>query len=135
LPVRRPVRRPGGRRPRRRRRVVEAGRHAGGGRAPARQLVSPRRSRRICSVAYTHYLSDPRVRREMEALADRGDDVTVLALQREGEPAEQVFGGVRIVGLPVARYRGTGTRAYLKSYADFFWRAFKYLARHRRRFD
>ena len=94
-----------------------------------------RRPRRICSVAYTHYRTDPRVRREAEALAERGDDVTVLALQKEGETGEQYFDGVRVIGLPVARYRGTGARRYLSSYAAFFARAAWFLARHPRRFD
>jgi hypothetical protein len=30
---------------------------------------------RICMIAYTFYHSDPRVRREAEALASRGDSV------------------------------------------------------------
>ena len=90
---------------------------------------------RVCSVAYTHYKSDPRVRREAEALVDRGDEVTVLALQREGGPREEVVNGVRVIGLPVARYRGNGARRYLVSYGAFFARAAAHLGRHPKRFD
>jgi glycosyltransferase involved in cell wall biosynthesis len=94
-----------------------------------------RRPRAVCSVAYTHYRSDPRVRREAEALADRGDNVTVVALQREGEPSEQQIGNVRVIGLPITRYRGNGARGYLMSYGAFFVRASAYLARHCRQYD
>jgi glycosyltransferase involved in cell wall biosynthesis len=89
----------------------------------------------VCSVAYTHYRSDPRVRREAEALAERGDDVTVVALQREGEPSEHELGNVRVIGLPVTRYRGDGARGYLTSYGVFFMRAAAYLTKHRKRYD
>jgi glycosyltransferase involved in cell wall biosynthesis len=75
------------------------------------------------------------VRREAEALVDRGDAVTVVALQRDGEPADQTVGGVRVVGLPISRYRGTGARGYLTSYAAFFTRAAAYMAKNRNRFD
>ena len=93
------------------------------------------RRRRVCSVAYTHYRSDPRVRREAEALAARGDEVTVVGLARDGEPREQVIAGVRVVSLPVERYRGSGPRQYLLSYGAFFLRATWLLSRHPKRFD
>jgi glycosyltransferase involved in cell wall biosynthesis len=91
--------------------------------------------RRICAVAYTDYASDPRVRREAEALAARGDEVTVLALRREDDPAEETISGVHVVHLPVRRYRGAGVKGYLKGYASFFLKAAGYLAKHARSFD
>ena len=36
-------------------------------------------------IAYTYYLSDPRVRREAETLAERGDMVDFICLQRDEE--------------------------------------------------
>ena len=74
---------------------------------------------RVAAIAYTHYESDPRVRREAEALAGRGDQVTVWALRKEGAPAEQVENGVRVVRLAVPRYRGGKTGAYIASYLRF----------------
>lgn len=100
-----------------------------------RRSGGERHQRTVCSVAYTHYRSDPRVRREAEALVARGDDVTVVALQRDGEPPEQVINGVRVVGLPIARYRGDGARGYLASYGVFFARAAWYLTKERKSFD
>jgi glycosyltransferase involved in cell wall biosynthesis len=74
---------------------------------------------RIGAVAYTHYESDPRVRREAEALAERGDAVTVWALAREGMPNEATENGVHVVRLEVPRYRGGRAIAYVGSYLRF----------------
>ena len=40
-------------------------------------------------IAYTHYTSDPRVRREAEALAERGDHVTCWCLEEDRPPADE----------------------------------------------
>lgn len=74
---------------------------------------------RIAAVAYTHYESDPRVRREAEALAQRGDDVTVWALREEGMPAVAMEHGVRVVRIQMPRYRGGRAAAYVGSYLRF----------------
>ena len=50
-------------------------------------------SPRVCMVAYTHYESDPRVRREAEALIDAGMRVDFLALRRGGQPAHEIIDG------------------------------------------
>ena len=83
--------------------------------------------RRVCSVAYTHYRSDPRVQREAEALRWHGDDVTVLALQETGHPVEDLVEGVRVIGIPVEHHRGNGLAPYLASYGRFFVRAAAHL--------
>jgi glycosyltransferase involved in cell wall biosynthesis len=91
--------------------------------------------RRVCAIKYTHYRSDPRVRREAEALAARGDDVTVLALREPGRPPREQIEGVRLVGVPVARYRGADTKRYVASYARFFAAVGAHLTRRWRRYD
>lgn len=88
--------------------------------------------RRVVGVAYTEYLSDPRVRREAEALAERGDDVTVLVLAESGQPSREVIRGVKVERLPMRRYRGGGARSYLLGYGQFMLRAFGWLATHGR---
>jgi hypothetical protein len=40
---------------------------------------------RICMVAYTYYPTDTRVRREAEALVDRGDSVEIISLGQKGK--------------------------------------------------
>ncbi len=75
---------------------------------------------RVAMVAYTYYASDPRVRREAEALAERGDAVEVYCLRRRGEPAGEDCRGVRVRHLPMARYRGGNALLYMGSYCRFF---------------
>jgi glycosyltransferase involved in cell wall biosynthesis len=74
---------------------------------------------RIGAIAYTHYESDPRVRREAEALAARGDDVTVWVLQKEGTAAEELIRGVKVRRISIPRYRGGQALAYVGSYLRF----------------
>ncbi|MBM4118099.1 glycosyltransferase family 4 protein [bacterium] len=75
---------------------------------------------RVAMVAYTYYASDPRVRREAEALAERGDAVDVFCLRAPGEPAWERCRGVRVRHLPLARYRGGKPVLYVGSYFLFF---------------
>jgi glycosyltransferase involved in cell wall biosynthesis len=86
-------------------------------------------------VVASEYESDPRVRRQAEALTARGDDVTVLALHAPGRPAVDTLEGVRVVHLPTRKYRGSSARAYLSLYGGFSARATGWLARHPRAFD
>jgi len=51
-------------------------------------------------VTYSFFLSDARVKRYAEALAERGDDVDVVALRRsKEEPAREKVGGVNLLRL------------------------------------
>ena len=61
--------------------------------APARQ-----RAKRICMVCYSYYETDNRVIRYAEELAQRGDEVEVLALRRDKEqPVEESINQVRVI--------------------------------------
>jgi glycosyltransferase involved in cell wall biosynthesis len=75
---------------------------------------------RIGMVAYTHYESDPRVRREAEALAARGDEVLVWCLRAEGKPESERIDGVEVRRITMPRYRGESATAYVGSYGRFF---------------
>jgi glycosyltransferase involved in cell wall biosynthesis len=86
-------------------------------------------------VVASEYESDPRVRRQAEALVARGDEVTVLALHAPGRPVVDTLEGVRVVHLPTHKYRGSSARAYLSLYGGFSVRAAGWLARHPRSFD
>ena len=74
---------------------------------------------RIAVVAYTNYLTDPRVRREAEALADRGDAVEIFCLCHPERPRREIVRGVTITRLPLLRYRGNGQLSYIFSYIWF----------------
>jgi glycosyltransferase involved in cell wall biosynthesis len=78
---------------------------------------------RICSVAYTFYRSDGRVRRYNEALAARGDRVDVIALRSEGEPVRTVTKGVSVTGIQKRAYRESSPLSYLVRIVLFFLRA------------
>ncbi len=87
-------------------------------------------------IAYTHYESDPRVRREAEALAARGDEVVVWCLGKDAGMGRSV-NGVRLRQVTLPRYRGGRAAAYALSYGRFFAVvATRITAAHaRRRFD
>lgn len=74
---------------------------------------------RIGMAAFTHYDSDPRVRREAEALVDLGHEVTVFSLRRRGEPRRRVLHGVELVGAALPRHRGSNPLWYLSQYVAF----------------
>ena len=67
----------------------------------ARHSIPPRRiPRRICMVTHSYFLSDARVSRYAEALAQRGDHVDVLALRRARElPAKEKLGNISLFRL------------------------------------
>ena len=99
---------------------------------PAR---SRRRPARIGMMIVSEYEANPRARRQAEALAARGDDVTVLALHADGRPREEVVDGVRVVHAPVRKYRGDSAKSYLSLYGGFFAYAVAWMARRPRAFD
>jgi glycosyltransferase involved in cell wall biosynthesis len=90
---------------------------------------------RIGMVIVSEYEANARVRREAEALAARGDDVTVLALHAEDRPREEMLDGVRVRHTPVRKYRGDSARSYLGLYGSFFVHATRWLAGQPRGFD
>ena len=86
--------------------------------------------KRICGVAYTHYLTDPRVRRESEALAERGEMIDLFCLRKEGKPSIEQVNGVTIYRLPVSKYKGGNQLAYAVSYLLFTLVASLYITKH-----
>jgi glycosyltransferase involved in cell wall biosynthesis len=71
-------------------------------------------------VAFTHYSTDSRIRREAEALVDRGDQVDMIGLQENGEEKVCELNGVRVYQISIGRYRGSNIFSYLISYLFFF---------------
>src|SRR5262245_59091043 len=90
---------------------------------------------RVGMLVISQYESDPRVRRQAEALATRGDEVTVVALHAENRPVVDTVDGIRVVHLPTRKYRGDSTRAYLELYGGFMARAGVWMARRPRAYD
>jgi glycosyltransferase involved in cell wall biosynthesis len=75
---------------------------------------------RILIIAYTAYARDGRVKRQAEALTDRGDRVDAICLA-DGEVADTH--GVNVIGILLPRYRGASKIDYLRSYLNFFSQA------------
>ncbi|MBA4376810.1 MAG: hypothetical protein C0401_11660 [Anaerolinea sp.] len=73
---------------------------------------------KVLMIVQSHYFSDPRVRREAEALAEAGYHVDVIGLRRNGEPFEQCLNGVCSFGIALGREHGSIMR-YLYEYGVF----------------
>lgn len=84
---------------------------------------------KMAMVVHSYYPADVRVRRECEALADRGDQVDLICLQKENEKNEERIDNVTVYRLPVQHQRGQGALAYIIEYLNFFVRAFFCLTR------
>ena len=97
--------------------------------------MTARTGREALYLLYSHYASDPRPRRQAEALRDAGWKVTVLGLGREGEPATSDVEGVRAVALRTGRYRGGAMSQYLRAYGEFSAAALASVLRKGHHFD
>jgi glycosyltransferase involved in cell wall biosynthesis len=86
--------------------------------------------KRILFIAYTTYISDARVRRHAEALAQRGDRVDVICLAPD-QPFDRR--GVNVIGLGMGRYRGARAAGYINGYLQFLIKASYQAARLSRR--
>ena len=73
---------------------------------------------KILMIVQSNYLSDPRVRREAEALADAGYRIDVVALRGDGEQFKQSVNGVTFYGIALGREHGSVIR-YLYEYGVF----------------
>lgn len=98
-------------------------------------IVSREAPLRALYLLYSHYASDPRPRRQAEALRDAGWKVTVLSLGGPDETKPFVLDGVEVVPCRMPRYRGTQAGGYLRGYLRFFaWAATK-VVRQANRYD
>ncbi len=70
-------------------------------------------------MAYAEFPSDPRVRREVQVLAENGYSVTLIALQSSGDLSPRKLSGLRLCELPLRVRRGNRA-LYLYQYTMFF---------------
>ena len=76
----------------------------------------------VAVVLYSYYASDPRPRRETEAMARAGARVDVICLRKNNsEPATENLNGVNVFRIPLKRRR-SGKAIYIFQYA-WFWTA------------
>jgi glycosyltransferase involved in cell wall biosynthesis len=88
---------------------------------------------KVCMVAYTFYETDARVRRYAEALAERGDQVDVVALQSGNAPDTEVLRGVRVFRIQKRKVNERSKYAYLVRLFAFMLRSFWLLSRENMR--
>jgi glycosyltransferase involved in cell wall biosynthesis len=84
---------------------------------------------KICMIAYTFYASDPRVRREAEALCSRGDHVDFICAVDPKQTSNDDLRGVHLYPIGVGRYQGASTWRYLLIYLNFLFKASILVAR------
>jgi glycosyltransferase involved in cell wall biosynthesis len=88
---------------------------------------------RIAMVVHAVYPGDPRVRRQSDALIERGHEIDLFCLREPDEPGEETSGPMRILRLPVNR-TFHGFAGHLAEYLAFAGLAAVRLTReHRRR--
>ncbi len=78
-------------------------------------------------IAYTHFATDGRVRRQAEALAASGWHVDVICVA--GQNDDQAQPNVAVHTVRMARYQGKSRASYARSYARFFFGATALAAR------
>jgi glycosyltransferase involved in cell wall biosynthesis len=84
--------------------------------------------KRAAVVLYSYYATDPRPRREAEALQLAGMDVDVICLRQDSrEPRLEVLNGVRIHRIPLKRRRA-GKLTYAFQYFSFLVSSFLLLS-------
>lgn len=96
-----------------------------------------KRSLNVCMLAYTFYLNDGRVKRYAETLAQRGDHVDVIALQRGGFPKNSLENGVQVYRIQKRIKNEKGKLIYLTRLMKFFVKSAVFITyRHlKKRYD
>ena len=88
---------------------------------------------RVCMIAHSFYETDNRVMRYAETLAQRGDHVDVLALQRDGLPREEILNGIHVFRLQRREVNEKRRLSYITRVVQFLFRAmYQVSARHLR---
>lgn len=96
--------------------------------ANGHQLIPPLPEANTAVVLYSYYASDPRPRREAEALIAAGAAVDVICLRKDSsEPAFENIHGVNVYRIPLKRRRA-GKLTYIFQYACFLGASFCLLA-------
>jgi glycosyltransferase involved in cell wall biosynthesis len=100
------------------------------------ELAKPnRRKKSVLMLSYSHYDSDSRILRYAESLANRGDEVDAVALQKFAGEGPHTLNGVNVRQLQSRQYNERGKFDYFYRVFTFQLRAFWYLFRNSRKYD
>jgi glycosyltransferase involved in cell wall biosynthesis len=101
--------------------------------AAIQPLHKLRRRKRICIVTYSFYEQDSRVFRYANALAERGDEVTVFSLRSSpDQPIEEVIDGCLVVRLQLRKRDEKSPAAFLGRLLRFVWVSSRKISRSHR---
>jgi len=84
---------------------------------------------RICMLAYSFFETDGRVLMYTDALSERGDQVDVIALAREGQPNHENVNGINVYRIQKRIINEKGVFSYLIRLLFFFVKSFILLAK------
>ncbi len=90
---------------------------------------------KICMIAYTFYETDGRVKRYAEALAQRGDHVDVVALNRGGQKAKEVIKGVNLHRIQGRTIDEKKKLDYLGKISRFMLNSLLFLGKNKLKYD
>jgi glycosyltransferase involved in cell wall biosynthesis len=92
-------------------------------------------NKKICMIAYSNFSTDPRIRRESEALAEHGNEVNFLVLAEENNSKTYRMNGVNVVELKMRKHQGKKSSSYFLPYLKFlalaFWHCSKLLLKRK----
>ena len=81
-------------------------------------------NKKICMIAYSNFSTDPRIRRESEALAEHGNEVNFLVLAEENDSRTYKMNDVSIIELKMRKHQGKKSSSYFLPYLKFLGLAF-----------
>lgn len=82
-----------------------------------------------CMLSYSFYERDGRVRRYAESLADRGDEVDVIAIKEKGQPDFEIIKGVKVYRIQERARDEKGKFDYLVRLVKFLVKSSLFLSR------
>ena len=85
---------------------------------------------KVCMVTYSFYEGDTRVMRYGEALCQRGDEVDVIALGREGQLPNETLHGVNVFRVQGRKSDGSSRMSYALGVFLFFFRSMFLITRN-----
>jgi len=85
---------------------------------------------RVCMLAYSFYEFDTRIQQYARALADRGDEVDVIALKPQGYPDQGIVDGVKVYRIQSRKVDERGPLSYLYRIMRFLFHSTVVLGRN-----
>ncbi|MFZ1519516.1 MAG: glycosyltransferase family 4 protein [Ignavibacteriaceae bacterium] len=82
-----------------------------------------KRLTKVLMIVYSHLPQDPRVRREANALKEKGYEVDIICLKRKHQSTFEIIDGINLFRLNVEKSRSSKSR-YIILYLTFFFKAF-----------